>query len=160
MLFRSPDDYRKFINNLRRLAKEETGVGVVAYCLTLTSFHLVLHESQTGAIAKFAHRLTVAYAMYFKSVHESTGKLFRGPYKETPLQSADTLAACVAQLHKIPVSFNIEPSIYQWSSLKSILSGNNSWLDLSALSNYFGKQKLGPALLEMASNMTPSIRLP
>lgn len=144
-IFRTSKDYRHFV---ARLSKDGGAMGcrVVSYCLLRDGYHIVFEETESGAIARFMHKLNIAYAMYFNNAYDLKGKLFAGPYKDLQLSDSDTLAVVTAMLHRAPLLLGIEPADYLWSSYRGYTRFENKWLHKEPLQQYFGDTELGDAI--------------
>lgn len=153
-IFRSADDYSKFVRRLRHLSGANSATRVIAYSLTMNSYHLILTETSKGAIANFIHRLSVSYAMYFNDRYNVKGKVFKGPYKEVPLVNTDKLLVKIAQLHKMPLLYHEKPESYLWTSYRAYLNNLSDWLDKEIVKTYFRSNNFTKAL-KTYTNSTP-----
>lgn len=144
-LFRTEQDYRHFVARLSRDDMPKS-CKVIAYCLLRNQYHVVLTERQPGGIAKFMHKLNVAYAMYFNARYDADGKLFAGPYGDRQLQDLDDLAITVAQLHRAPLAFGLTPATYIWSSYRGYIKPQAEWLHKEPLREYFNVSDLAVAV--------------
>jgi REP element-mobilizing transposase RayT len=151
-IFRTSKDYRHFV---ARLSKEGAAVGcsVISYCLLRDGYHIVFEETETGAIARFMHKLNVAYAMYFNNAYDSRGKLFAGPYKDQQLADAESVAVVTAILHRASMLLGIAPGDYLWSSYRGYTRFENKWLHKGPLQEYFGDYELGKAIEEFSQTV-------
>lgn len=66
-------------------------VDIVAYCLNLNHFHLILKQKVDDGISKFMHRQGTGYTNYFNEKYDSSGSLFQGPYKAIYVDSNEYL---------------------------------------------------------------------
>lgn len=155
-IFRSAEDYGKFVGRVRHLSGSNPSTRVIAYSVTMNSYHIVMTEGNKGAIANFMHRLSVSYAMYFNSRYVTKGKVFKGPYKETPLVDIDKLLEKVAQLHKMPLLYREKPETYPWTSYRSYLNDTSNWLHKDIVKGYFKSDNFAKAL----RTYTNSVPLP
>ncbi|MDO8593337.1 MAG: transposase [bacterium] len=56
-------------------------VSVLAFTLMSNHLHLFLKEIAEGGIAKFMHRVSMAYSKFINRKYEESGSLFEGTYK-------------------------------------------------------------------------------
>lgn len=56
-------------------------VKILAYCLMLNHFHLLLKEIATGGISKFMKKLGNGFTNYINIKYDEVGSLFQGSYK-------------------------------------------------------------------------------
>ena len=138
VVYRSFKDYKRFVGHMKLYAElPEANIVVVAFLLSNDGFQMVLKESVTGSIAKFLHKLSVSYAMYFNARYEQKGKLFAGPYKEQALHDEESAVLMATRLHKRAVLLYQNPLEYAWSSLRLYLEESDAWLHRRLFSDYF-----------------------
>ena len=152
-IFRSPEDYRKFVGRIRQLSGAGSAVRVVAYSINRNSFHMVLKEDRKGSIADFVHKLSVSYAMYHNSRYKVKGRVFRGPYKELALASDHELLDKIAQLHKMPLLYQSKPEKYLWTSYRSYIRGNSTWLFMEPVIDYFNSVNFAKAIMSYTDSV-------
>ncbi len=136
-IFRSARDYERFLQKIKAYTTDNPKIGIIAYCLTGSSYHLIVEEREIGATAQLIHRLSVGYAMYFNARYKEFGHLFRGPYKEEQIDSNDDLIRFVSRVHAIPQSFKQNPETYRWSSYPDYLKQDATWLHRLPIETYF-----------------------
>ncbi|MEK7603231.1 MAG: hypothetical protein AAB459_03240 [Patescibacteria group bacterium] len=136
VVFRNHLDHRRFVTTLAKLARQTTGLSIIAYVLTATSFNLVVHEHERDNLSKFMHKLSVSYAMYFQNKYQSTGKIFQGPFKDTVLDSDDEIMLEICRLHLLPDGFGFDPERYDWSSYGKYLNNRAPWLKKDFVIHY------------------------
>ena len=56
-------------------------VSILAFTLMPNHFHLFLKEITEGGIAKFMHRVSMAYSKFINQKYGESGRLFEGTYK-------------------------------------------------------------------------------
>ena len=151
-LFRTEKDYRHFIGRLNR-DDMPADCRVMAYCLLRDQYHLVVEELQPGSIAKFMHKLNVAYAMYFNAHYDTTGKLFAGPYSDRQLADLDDVALSVAQLHLAPQALGYSLSVYLWTSYRAYIKSQAKWLHKDPLQQFFKDTDVASAI----EHFTPTV---
>ena len=150
-IFRTEQDYRHFV---ARLSREDTGCKIISYCLTRNQYHLVLEELEPEGIARFVHKLNVAYAMYYNNKYEVKGKLFAGPYKEVSLPDLEDVAVVSAQLHRAPVYGGHGQDDYIWSSYRGYTRSSAKWLHRLPLTQYFKGAELPTAIRDYTSQFS------
>ena len=102
-------------------ARAEQLVGIGAYSLLPTHFHLIITPLQESGVSKFMQKLTTAYTMYFNDKYRRSGSLFEGTYKAHEPSSENHLKFLLALTHLAPAQlFNKkwhEESILELESL-------------------------------------------
>jgi hypothetical protein len=153
-IFRTTEDYKRFVSLIAQQSRKNHSIGVVAYALTQKSMHLVVQESERGAVAKFIHRLSVAYVMYFHSKYATSGKLFKGPYKDTVLTHPEDVIKRVCHVHKLPQNVVKNIEAYEWSSYKKYLSNQAPWLHKAPIADFFSTPNPSFELRQFTNNFS------
>jgi REP element-mobilizing transposase RayT len=131
-LFYRPDDYERFLDQLRE-ALARDGVVLYAYCLMPNHVHLFV-ETPRANVGRFMGRLTTAYAMYFRYKHYRPGHCFQGRYKAPLVAGDEYLLRLTRYIHLNPVKTEETAT---WSA-------ERKWAHLrqyrwSSLSGYVGR---------------------
>ncbi|MFO7939749.1 MAG: hypothetical protein R6U66_08370 [Bacteroidales bacterium] len=81
-----------------------------------------------------------AYASYYKRIFYRTGPLFERPFKRNHIENQLHLKNLVYYIHHNPVKhgFIEDMAQYKWSSYKTILSGEKSFLNTKEVIDWFG----------------------
>jgi putative transposase len=145
-IFRTSEDYKKFVAIVARLSRKTPNLGVIGYVLMRDSYYLVLEELKRGTAPSFLHRLNVTYALYFQYKYQTTGKLFKGPYKDRILNSEDELMVALSKIYRMPEKIGQHNDTYEWSSLKKYLQNKAPWLHKKPIIDYFRTNDLPLAL--------------
>lgn len=140
-IFRSHEDFDHFIRILKRSLHRSPGVSLLAFSLLPQSFTLLLHEKEPGMIAEFMHRTSVMYGIYFNSRYGKHGKVFRGPYKDTVLESDDATINALHHIHILPKTEGEAIETYEWSSYRHYLRQSGPWINKEFATRYFGTEK-------------------
>jgi len=77
-------------------------VELIAYRLTPTRFHLILHQNTPDSLANFIRSLCTRYSIYFNKKYSHTGALFNGPYKSIHIKGVSQLLHSTRYLHRSP----------------------------------------------------------
>lgn len=120
-------------------------VTLVAFCLMPDHFHLVLYQSQAGAIAAMVRRVGIQYAMYFNKKYERRGPLYEGVYKAVEIKDSDQLAYVCNYIHQKP----IQREIYKIGPVQMRTTSNPVKYPYSSLRFYKGELK--PKWLNLVS---------
>jgi REP element-mobilizing transposase RayT len=105
------------------LDKEEKLVDIICYSLLPNHYHFILKQVVENGIARFMHKLGLAYTMYFNYKYKRTGSLFQGSYKAIQIKSDSELIRTSAyingnsEIHKLAKAEN-----YIWSSYQDYLN--------------------------------------
>lgn len=136
-IFRSPADYQHFMVLIKQLIRTNDSASLLGFALLHDSFYLLIHEERRGTAAKVIQRLSIAYGIYFNTKYTKTGKVFRGPYKDTVLVSDDEIMLALCQIHRLPIHQSENIELYKWSSYRYYLKRQGTWLDKTFVKNYF-----------------------
>ena len=85
--------------------KKEPLVEVVAFCLMLNHYHLILRQLVDGGISLFMKKLSNSYTGYFneKYKRKGIGSLFQGRFKAVHIENDRQLTALVAYVFTNPI---------------------------------------------------------
>lgn len=101
-------------------------VELIAYGISSTHFHLVLHQITAKSQSRFLRSLCTRYSIYFNKKHKRTGPLFDGPYKSYEISDLADLGHFTCYVH---IQNKAEPKLAQYSSLPEYLGvRNTSWV--------------------------------
>jgi len=73
---------------------------LVAYSLMPNHFHFQTSLCCKRTVSKFMHKLCVSYGLYFNTVHQSSGRVFQGPYKCKRIQDNFYFAQLAKYIHQ------------------------------------------------------------
>lgn len=102
-------------------------VNIVAYCLNLNHYHLILQQVSKKGIEKFMQRLGTGYTMYFNNKNERSGALFQGRFKAVYIDSN------VYLLH-VSAYVNLNDQVHQLRGSTS----KSSWIEYTKKNNKEG----------------------
>jgi len=138
-------------------ARAEQLVGIGAYSLLPTHFHLILTPLSDEGLPKFMQKLMTAYSMYFNDKYQRRGSLFEGTYKAHEASSENHLKYLLALTHLAPAQlFNknwYEDSIlelerisgsimdYRYSSVGEYMNGEHKITMPQHFPRYFNRAK-------------------
>ena len=66
-------------------------VEIIAYCLNLNHFHLILKQVAENGITEYMKRLSGGYTWYFNNKYKRNGSLFQGTFKSIHIDSDEYL---------------------------------------------------------------------
>src|SRR5262245_26613145 len=141
-IFRSPDDYQKFLS-LLRVQKSQLPFFLYAYCLMSNHVHLLI-ERQADAIGRIMHRLLTGYSQYYNRRYQKVGHLLQGRHKAILCQSETYLAELVRYIHLNPVRAKMvsRPEDYEYSSHRQYLGlAAAGIVDVDPVLRHFGARK-------------------
>lgn len=72
-LFETPEDYTAFLRVLQE-ARVRRPMRIIAYCLMVNHWHLLLWPFLDGDLSRFMHWLTGTHASRWRRAHHSTGE--------------------------------------------------------------------------------------
>jgi len=103
-------------------------VELIAYRLTPTHFHLIVHQRAPRSLENFIRSLCTRYSIYYNKKHQHTGSLFERPYKSLHIKDSSQLINFTRYLHRKPDNGEEPASIY--SSYPEYLGKKQSpWLN-------------------------------
>jgi len=123
VIFEDSEDRQKFINILQKY-QEESGYGILGWCLMSNHVHLVM-QFKDEDISTSMHKIQVSYAKYFNGKYERVGHLFQNRYASEPVENSQYFVTLIHYLHMNPVKAGIvdEPGKYVWSSFREYANG-------------------------------------
>ncbi len=125
--FSVPD--RDFANVLNGRSVE-----LVSFCLMGNHFHLIVRELVEGGIARYMHRVELAYTKYFNTKYSMSGHVFQGRYKTVHVADNEQLMHLSAYIHRNPrelKAWKDKEERYPWSSYQDYVT-ENRWGGLLA----------------------------
>lgn len=74
-------------------------VELLAYGLSPTHFHLLLHQVTENSIENLMRSLLTRYSIYFNKKYQHAGTIFAGPYKSLKLKNSQQILLLTRYLH-------------------------------------------------------------
>ncbi|OGI25650.1 MAG: hypothetical protein A3J76_01580 [Candidatus Moranbacteria bacterium RBG_13_45_13] len=111
---------------MKQCQKGEKIVSIVAYCLNLNHYHLLLKQKKEDGIKRFMHKVNTSYTNYFNVKNSRSGSLFQGRFKASHIRSTGKLlfmsvyVSCNNEIHGISPARS-----YPWSSFNEYVSENS-----------------------------------
>ncbi|MEE1926461.1 transposase [Pseudomonas sp. 148P] len=135
IVFAAPQDYQRYINDLREL-KEAFGIKVYAYCLMTNHVHLLLEPGEAVAsLGQLMKALAARATRYRNKLEGRSGTLWESRYKSSVVQSETYLLACCRYIELNPVRafMVLQPEDYPWSSYRARINSrpDSDWLDIA-----------------------------
>ncbi len=107
-------------------------VELIAYRLTPSHFHLILHQNIPDSLGNFLRSLCTRYSIYFNKKYNHSGALFNGPYKSIHIKDLSQLLHFTRYLHRSPD--NGENPIEIYTSYPEYLGQReSSWVKTNAV---------------------------
>lgn len=126
-IFFTEEDYELFETILEE-AQDKFGVGILAYCLMLNHFHLVVQTYKDNDLQKFMQWLTLTHTQRWHTQNGTigTGHLYQGRYKSFLIQGDKHLLAVIRYVERNPLRAKLVRKAENWnfSSLSRRLSTN------------------------------------
>ncbi|OLS60225.1 transposase [Pseudomonas putida] len=162
IVFAAPQDYQRYINDLREL-KDAFGIKVYAYCLMTNHVHLLV---QPGTVVASLGQLMKALAgrttRYRNKLEGRSGTLWESRYKSSVVQSETYLLACCRYIELNPVRafMVLQPEDYPWSSYRARISSQagSDWLDIAPYFESLGEtpEEIVGRYISFVRQATPS----
>ena len=122
-------------------------VSILAFCLMLNHFHLLLKQLADNGISTFLSQFTNSYTRYFNTKNKRSGPIFQGRFKAVRIESEEQLMHVSRYIHLNPYSAGLTPSLhdletYPYSSFTEYLEPGKSGLcETRTVSGLFGGQE-------------------
>ena len=129
-IFSVPEDYRVFLELLRRSATRHR-VAVHAYVLMTNHFHLLATPSESQALPAMMKALDGGYVRYFNRHYQRIGTIWNGRYRALPILDERYWLTCLRYIEQNPVRAGLSSvaSAYRWSSARAHVIGDpDNWL--------------------------------
>lgn len=128
-VFLEDSDFEKYLGLLKHY-KRKFGFKLYAWCLMPNHVHLILDVNNPEDLAKIMQALKLAYVKWFNKKYKKVGHLWQGRYKSALIQKDKYVLDCINYIETNPVRAKItqSPLDYAWSSYKSRILENNSFL--------------------------------
>jgi len=149
-IFRDDEDYRVFLNLLKRhLSVNEVTdkygkpyahlrgqVELLSYCLMENHFHLLLYQSEKGAMTRLMRGVMTSYSSYYNKKYDSSGPLFETRYKASLISTDAYLMHISRYIHLNPTDWRA----YPYSSISACfgIGGQTEWLQQDRIIELFG----------------------
>jgi len=115
-LFKTADDYRRFLHLLQR-TKEESGaaIKIYGYCVMSTHWHLIICPHTTPALSQFMRHLTRRHAIAYIAEHpERSGAIYQGRFRSIPVQDGYHLATLLLYVDRNPLKARLVKRAEHW----------------------------------------------
>ena len=151
-IFLEPSDFTYFEKLLARYLSNEPAEGklgyiypnytgqvdLIAYCLMGNHFHLLIYQSEAGAMTRFMKSLMSSYSRYFNLKYKSSGPLFESRYKASQINKSAYLEHISRYIHLNPRYWKR----YPYSSLQYYLSDKSvEWIQTGKIRSLFNGPK-------------------
>lgn len=115
-VFKSPQDYKKFLNILRE-TKKKYPFYLYSYNLLPNHYHLEI-ETVEVSISKIMHQVNNTYAKYFRKRYGGSGHLFQERFYSSLINKDSYFweVACYIDLNAVRAGLAKRPEDYKWSS--------------------------------------------
>lgn len=144
-IFFAEDDYRRFLqvathyltskrqfshskkpisDTVSEMAKIDSKVEVLAYCLMPNHFHLLVKQLGDRGITWYLQHVSNSYSHYIHTKYKRTGPLFEGPFKNVLIETDEQLIHVSRYIHLNPLVSNLIKNLndYLWSSYSSYIN--------------------------------------
>jgi putative transposase len=117
-------DRRAYLNLLRQNI-ELHGVGLIGYCLMSNHVHLVVTPHNADGLALALRHAHGRYAIYWNTVHQSSGHAWQGRYYSCPLDRVHLWEALrYTELNPVRAGLASEAQAWGWSSAAAHCGGS------------------------------------
>jgi REP element-mobilizing transposase RayT len=134
-------------------AMERFDAQVLAYCLMINHFHLVLHTRQAN-LSRLMRHINGVYTQRFNRRHGLVGHLFQGRFKAILVDRDAYLLALCRYVERNPVAARMvsEATDWPWSSCRAHLGQAQTppWLDSDGVHGYL----IGRPVSSVADRLT------
>ena len=115
--FYAEQDYRRYLDDLREVAKKYH-CRIHAYVLMTNHVHILVTPMMEYGISQMMQALGRRYVYYINKTYKRTGTLWEGRYKASLIDSDAYLLTCMRYIELNPIRANMvsHPGEYPWSS--------------------------------------------
>lgn len=118
-LFRSPQDYNKFLSILTH-KHNQFRFKLLAYGLFPDHVHLIIEETATITIASILHGVTTLYTRYYQRKYYIQGSILAGGYHRDLITNHKDLLCRIRYIHQKPKILKLSSGLnYDYSSFSS-----------------------------------------
>ncbi len=125
-IFLDHHDHQRFKLQMHQALEREPSVTLLAFCLMPNHFHVLLSQTETGAMGRWFQRLITGYVIYFNQRHLRIGPLFQGKYKASRVAGAAHLMEESRYIHRNPERAGLGWRQHQHSSLQVYLQPDSA----------------------------------
>ncbi len=103
-------------------------------CLMPNHVHIAIQPHERGHLAKWVHRVTTMYAMYFNRTYGKQGHVFQGRYFSEPILEEEDLPRVLQYIERNPLAAGLvrRAEDWEWSSLRLRGAPNRAVLEYIA----------------------------
>jgi putative transposase len=114
-LFNSPEEYTAFEEILAH-GRERRPMRIVAYCLMLNHWHLLLWPEQEGDLSRFLHWVTGTHASRFRRETRTLGHgaVYQSRFRAVGVQDLLHFMRVCRYIERNPVAANLVPRAEDW----------------------------------------------
>jgi len=152
-IFKEDDDYRVFLNLLKRVLGLEKKIDkqhrsypnlhddleLLSYCLMPNHYHLLVRtKDKPKLLPELMRSVLTAYVMYFNKKYDRTGPLFGNRYRASRITSDAYLWHISRYIHLNPLDINHDYKKYQYSSIGYYIGRKSSdWVKPEEIMDMF-----------------------
>jgi putative transposase len=129
-LFTSPDEYTAFVE-LLAYGRELKVMRIVAYCLMVNHWHLLLWPERDGDVSRFLHWLTTTHACRLRRQTKTVGQgaVYQSRFRAVGVQDSLHFLRVCRYIERNPVAANLvqRAEIWEWSSAKHRPGANDDF---------------------------------
>lgn len=148
-IFKNDEDYRVFMNLMKRYlsinqVSDDLGrtyphlrdkVELLCYCLMDSHFHLLVYQTEQGAMSQLMRGIMASYVVYFNKKYKKSGPLFETRYKASMISTDAYLMHISRYIHLNPGDWRA----YPYSSIHAYFGiGQPEWLQPKKIIDLFG----------------------
>lgn len=124
-IFRDSIEKDKYLTILLKNIKE-FNLQIISYCLMDNHVHLLVFTKDIYQVSKFMQKVNTKYAIYYNSIHNRCGYVFRNRYRCEQIYTISHLCACINYIHNNPVKAKMcdNKEDYKYSSYNNYLYKN------------------------------------
>ena len=112
--------------NLMLKKKENLDLKILAYCIMDNHLHMIVFSEDIENVSTYMQRLNTAYALYYNTIKNRVGYVYRDRYYSEAISTERYLYNCIAYIHYNPVVAKIvnKPEEYKYSSYNDYIRGD------------------------------------
>jgi REP element-mobilizing transposase RayT len=112
-IFQEAENYAFLLRRIKRYAHAQR-IAVIAYCLMLNHYHLLLRQDGDTPISTLMQRVFNSYTKAYNKRYGRQGTLFEGPYRALHVDQQTYLRHVCRYIHANPVKHGFVEQVQEW----------------------------------------------
>ena len=128
-IFNNGRDKQKYYYYINKI-KQQYDILIISYCIMPNHSHFLIKSTNTDELSGFMQKINTKYAMYYNSINNRVGYVFRDRFKLQEITSIEHFYRCVEYIHDNPIKAGMctKQSEYKYSSFSTMYNCNRDEL--------------------------------